>query len=117
MESIDSDVTSADEEVSLLNDYDSPNLDKKSVSTTTGFDETEDTRSELKFDAGCIDFEAGIDVLIKLCVILVLETESEKEKRIRIEEALRSKNATLRTWQQLAIEDYGLVNGRKFSLG
>lgn len=54
MDSVDSDVNSVDEEVSLLNGCDSLNLDKKSGSSTTGFDETEDTRSELKFDEGSI---------------------------------------------------------------
>lgn len=55
METVDSDVNSTDEEYCLLNDCDSSNFDKKSGSntnSTTGFDETEDTRSELKFDEG-----------------------------------------------------------------
>lgn len=54
MESLDSDVNSVDEEHSLLTD--SSNLDKKygSTNTTTGFDENEDTRSELKFDEGSV---------------------------------------------------------------
>lgn len=57
MESVDSDVNSVDEEFSLMNDYDSSNFDKKSGSTNTGFDESEDTRSELKFDEGIIFYK------------------------------------------------------------
>lgn len=50
-------------------------------------------------------------------MVVVIETEAEKEKRIRIEEVLSSKSATLKTCQQLAIQDYGLVNGKRFGFG
>lgn len=41
-----------------------------------------------------------------------METEGEREKRRIIEEALNShKTNTLKTWQDLAIDDYGLVAG------
>lgn len=114
MESVDSDVNSVDEEVSLLNDSDCPNSDRrKSASTTTGFDETEDTRSELKFDEGK-DTARSFCSSKARCAVSALESEAEKEKRIKIEEALKNKRATLKTWQQLALEEYGLVNGTKF---
>lgn len=59
MESVDWDGNSVDEEISLLNESDSSNLDKKSGSTTTGFDESDDTRSELKFDEGKVCYECN----------------------------------------------------------
>lgn len=50
-------------------------------------------------------------------LFVATETDAEKEKRARIEGALSGKSATLKTWQQLAIEDYGLVNGKSGGVG
>lgn len=45
-------------------------------------------------------------------MLLVLETEEEKLKRSKIEDALKNNKSTLETWQRLAIDKYGLVNGK-----
>lgn len=38
-----------------------------------------------------------------------METEAERKKRALIEEALNNNNTTLETWQNLAIDEFGLV--------
>ncbi|KAJ3653591.1 hypothetical protein Zmor_012833 [Zophobas morio] len=83
------DTSSLDEETSsLLNNGSSGDFEKQSE--LNDFDENEDTRSELKFDRE-------------------LETEAERTKRAKIEEALSNNNSGLKTWQQLAIDEFGLV--------
>lgn len=55
MQSVDSDVLSLDEETSLSNDCCNDFAsDKKSSSSTTGFDEPDEDRPELKFDKGTV---------------------------------------------------------------
>lgn len=41
-----------------------------------------------------------------------LETEDEKLKRTIIETALNNGRSSLETWQKLAIDEFGLVNGK-----
>lgn len=51
---------------------------------------------------------------MKKKLFLALETEEEKAKRLRIEQALEDKGSTLKTWQKLALESHGLVNGEYY---
>ncbi|CAH1368485.1 unnamed protein product [Tenebrio molitor] len=86
MEAQENETSSLDEETSsLLNNGSSGEFERPSE-----FDENEDTRSELKFDRE-------------------LESAAERKKRELIEQALSNNNSTLKTWQDLAIDPFGLV--------
>ncbi|KAK4878911.1 hypothetical protein RN001_007057 [Aquatica leii] len=90
---VSSEITSGDEEVSsfLLNDDSSNDIKSDLLGDGISYEENEDTRSELKFDAA-------------------LETEEEKQKRYQIEEALNNSDTDLEMWKKLALDQYGLVN-------
>ncbi|XP_044266578.1 TBC1 domain family member 20 [Tribolium madens] len=89
MEAQECETSSLDEETSsLLNNESSGDFEKGSQ--MNDFDENEDTRSELKFDRD-------------------LETEAERKKRALIEDALSNNNSTVKTYQELAIDEFGLV--------
>lgn len=45
-------------------------------------------------------------------MFLVIETEEEKFKRHKLEAALSNSQTDLKTWQKLAIEPFGLINGK-----
>ncbi|KAJ8918246.1 hypothetical protein NQ315_014116 [Exocentrus adspersus] len=87
MEHYEDEISSIDEESSLVNNESS--WERKSEDIRVD-EETDDNRSELKFDKE-------------------LESEAELEKRKLIEEALHSKQTNLTTWQNLAISTFGLV--------
>ncbi|KAF5306640.1 hypothetical protein FQA39_LY08829 [Lamprigera yunnana] len=91
---VSSGIASGDDEVSsLLNEDFSNGRNSDFLVETTSYEETEDTRSELKFDAA-------------------LETEEEKQKRSQIEEALKNEETNLETWKKFALSRCGLVNGK-----